>query len=171
MRELWAWLNIHINFSKYKKQKPLMSWRIWAFNWISSGYFIDCLKEQQLIRHSKEGITRYLMQCPGAAASLTQFVLATLMNDSLCPEKLTYVCIRILSWVWTSLHALLFPLKLLFVLQLPEIRLDRSEIVWGNSFLVNFHVFLNSYSSGSWSRKCWSHALLVQTWSRMKGEV
>lgn len=69
------------------------------------------------------------MQCPEVVASLTQFVLGIVMNDSVCPGKLTCVCIRILSRVWTSLCALVFPLKLLLVLQSPEIRLERSEIV------------------------------------------
>lgn len=41
------------------------------------------------IRHFKGAIIHYLMQCPGAAASLTQFVPGTVMNDSLCPEELT----------------------------------------------------------------------------------
>jgi len=36
------------------------------------------------------------MECPEAAASLPQFVLGMVMNDSLCPEELTYVCIRVL---------------------------------------------------------------------------
>lgn len=41
------------------------------------------------IRHFKGGIINYLMQCPEATASLTQFVPGMVMNDSLYPEELT----------------------------------------------------------------------------------
>lgn len=41
------------------------------------------------IRHFKGGIIHCLMQCPEAAAILTQFVPGMVMNDSLCPEELT----------------------------------------------------------------------------------
>lgn len=40
------------------------------------------------IRHFKGGIIHYLMRCPEALASLTQFVPGMVMNDNLCPEEL-----------------------------------------------------------------------------------
>lgn len=84
------------------------------------------------IRHFKGGIIHYLMRCPEALASLTQFVPGMVTNDSLCPEELA--CLHWNLQLWVSLHTLFLTLKLLPVLQSPEIRLERPEIVCGSSF-------------------------------------
>lgn len=81
----------------------------------------------------KGGIIHYLIRCPKALASLTQFVPGMVMNDSLCPEELA--CLHWNLQLAMGIFTYFFlTLKLLPVLQSPEIRLERSEIVCGSSF-------------------------------------